>query len=123
MIPARFRTIWDTRTFSTPCATRRWRRTDLKPSGRIKCSAGSGGGSELLRKPKCKNHRNNAYKVTGPSSLRAASLPKFVKGIMTWFAMIGTLQRPQLGGGGFGICLTKILLAGRRVHGSLQRRI
>src|SRR5262245_54780226 len=64
MIPERFRTIWDTRTFSTPCATRRWRRTDLKLSGRIKCSAGSGVGSEILRKPKCKNHRNNACKVT-----------------------------------------------------------
>src|SRR5215510_7519964 len=64
MIPERFRTIWDTRTFSTPCATRRWRRTDLKPSGRIKCSAGSGVESEILRKPKCKNHRNHACKVT-----------------------------------------------------------
>src|SRR5437868_6650765 len=64
MIPERFRTIWGTRTFSTPCATRRWRRTDLKTSGRIKCSAGYGVGSEILRKSKCKNHRNNACKVT-----------------------------------------------------------
>src|SRR6266705_4539589 len=64
MIPERFRTIWGTRTFSTPCVTRRWRRTDLKTSGRIKCSAGYGVGSEILRKSKCKNHRNNACKVT-----------------------------------------------------------
>src|SRR5882762_6835784 len=64
MIPERFRTIWGTRTFSTPCATRRWRRTDLKTAGRIKCSAGYGVGSEILRKSKCKNHRNNACKVT-----------------------------------------------------------
>src|SRR6266446_66124 len=64
MIPERFRTIWGTRTFSTPCATQRWRRTDLKTSGRIKCSAGYGVGSEILRKSKCKNHRNNACKVT-----------------------------------------------------------
>src|SRR6266851_2131166 len=64
MIPERFRTIWGTRTFSTPCATRRWRRTDLKTSGRIKVSAGNGVGNEILRKPKCKNHRHNACKVT-----------------------------------------------------------
>src|SRR5437660_632589 len=69
MIPERFRTIWGTRTFSTPCATRRWRRTDLKTSGRIRCSAGYGVGSEILRKSKCKNHRNNACKVT-PELLR-----------------------------------------------------
>src|SRR5882724_5633934 len=74
MIPERFRTIWGTRTFSTPCATRRWRRTDLKTSGRIKCSAGYGVGSEILRKSKCKNHRNNACKVTDISREYPVSL-------------------------------------------------
>jgi hypothetical protein len=37
--------------------------------------------------------------------------------------MIGALQRPQLGGGGFGVRMTEILLAGCLVHGGLQRRV
>jgi hypothetical protein len=35
--------------------------------------------------------------------------------------VIGALERPQLGGTHFGICLTGILLLGHLPHGGLQR--
>jgi hypothetical protein len=58
--------------------------------------------------------------------LLRARPPRAIGGALLDFdfhPVIGTLQCPQLGGGGFGIRLTEILLAGRRVHRGLQRRV
>jgi hypothetical protein len=42
---------------------------------------------------------------------------------VSWHPVIGTLQRPQLGGGGFGIRVTAIRLPGGRARGGLQGRV
>jgi hypothetical protein len=51
--------------------------------------------------------------------------PRAIGGVLLDFdfhPVIGTVQCPQLGGGGFGIRLAEILLAGCRMHGGRQRR-